>query len=283
MGYEQRIILLRQGSVLAECGPMRLRISAWVGRLPQPEEAVRAAQESMSFLEQVAAVRPQLSEAWGSVSKERLGPLGRKMWESVALVGDPDLTPMAAVAGSIADSVADFLAERGMTKVIVENGGDIAFRLARGERISVGVRPRVDRKELTHCLKLDGTNTSWGVATSGLGGRSFTRGIAWSATVLATSASKADAAATAVANATWVPCAHVKRAKAGELDPGSDIAKLEVTLDVGKLPLDVATKGLEKGLAKALGLKAQGVIEGAFLCVGSLSGSIGLEDILEAV
>lgn len=274
--------MLGGGSVLAECGPMRLRISAWVGRLPQPLEALRAAQESMSFLEQVAADRPVLFGAWGSVCKEKLGPLGRGMWESVAMVGDPDLTPMAAVAGAIADKAADFLASRGMTKVIVENGGDVALRLAQGEKIVVGVRPRVDREGLSHCLRLGGEKPSWGVATSGLGGRSFTRGIAWSATVLAQRASTADAAATAVANATWIPCGQVRRAKAAQLDPYSDIAKLEVTLEVGELPFEVASKGLEKGLARALDLKAAGVIEGAFLCVGSLCGSVGLEDILEA-
>lgn len=282
MGYEQRITLLGQGSVMAECGPMRLRISAWVGRLPQPQEAIRAARESMGFLEQVALDRPLLFEAWGFVRKERLGPLGRGMLESVALIGDPDLTPMAAVAGTIADKAADFLACRGMTKVIVENGGDIALRLAQGEKAAVGVRPRVDRGELSHCLRLDGAKPSWGVATSGLGGRSFTRGIAWSATVLAHRASSADAAATAVANATWVPCKQARRAKAGELDPHSDIAHLEVTLEVGELPVDVASKALEQGLAKATELRATGVIEGAFLCVGPLWGSVGLEGFLEA-
>lgn len=283
MQKDQRIELLGEGSVLAECGPMRLRISAWVGRLPQPREAMRAAREAMGFLEQVAADRPLLFKAWGSVCKERLGPLGRDMWESAAMVGDPDLTPMAAVAGSIADRAADFLASRGMTRVIVENGGDIALRLAQGEKVAVGIRARVDRGELSNCLRLGGAKCScWGVATSGLGGRSFTRGMAWSATVLAQRASVADAAATAVANATWVPCGQVRRAMAGQLDPNSDIAHLEVTLEVGELPVEVASRGLEQGLARAHELKAAGIIEGAFLCVGPLSGSVGLQGVLEA-
>lgn len=282
MAYEQRITLLGEGSVLAECGPMRLRISAWVGKLPQPGEAMRAARESMSILKQAAADRPLLLGPWGSVSKERLGPLGQEMWKSVAVVGDPDLTPMAAVAGSIADGVADFLAFRGMTKVIVENGGDVALRLAQGEKVAVGVRPRLESRELSHCLRLEGIRPSWGVATSGFGGRSFTRGIAWSATVLAHRASTADAAATAVANATWVPCRQVRRARAGEVDPHSDIAHLEVTLELGEVPLNAASKGLQQGLARAQELKAAGVIEGAFLCVGALTGSVGLEGVLEA-
>lgn len=283
MGYEQEISLLRDGSVLVECGPMRLRIWAWMGRLAQPKEAMRAAQESIGLLEQAAAQRPWLMASWKSVCKDRLGSLGHRMWQSVAMVGDPDLTPMAAVAGSIADGVADFLEARGLTRVIVENGGDIALRLAPGERVQVGLRPRVDRKRVSHSLGLDGSRASWGVATSGLGGRSFTRGIAWSATVVAPRASIADAAATAVANATWFPCGQARRVMAGQLDPDSDIAKLEVTVGVGRLPLDVASRGLEKGLARAAGLRARGVIEGAFLCVGSMCGSVGLGDLLEAV
>ncbi len=283
MGYEQEISLLRDGSVLVECGPMRLRIWAWMGRLSQPKEAMRAAQESIGLLEQAAAQRPWLTASWESVCQERLGSLGHRMWQSVAMVGDPDLTPMAAVAGSIADGVADFLEARGLTRVIVENGGDIALRLAPGEKVQVGLRPRVDRKRVSHSLGLDGSRASWGVATSGLGGRSFTRGIAWSATVVAPRASIADAAATAVANATWFPCEQARRVRAGQLDPDSDIAKLEVTVGVGRLPLDVASRGLEKGLARAADLRARGVIEGAFLCVGSMCGSVGLGDLLEAV
>ncbi|MEJ5375548.1 MAG: UPF0280 family protein [bacterium] len=266
---------------MAECGPMRLRIWAWVGRLAQPQEAIRAAGESIGFLEQVSADRYLLKDPWGSVCKERLQYLGRAMWESVAMVGDPDLTPMASVAGTIADSVADLLAGRGMTRVIVENGGDVALRLTQGETVAVGIRPRVEKGRLTHRLRLEGSSPSWGVATSGLGGRSLTRGIAWSATVLAQRASVADAAATAVANATWVPCQQVERVRAEQLDPDSDIAGLEVTLRVGELPREVASKGLEQGLARAESLRAKGVIKGAFLCVGSLWGSVGLGKLLE--
>ncbi len=281
MGYEQIRTFLGDGSVLAECGPMRLRIWAWVGKLAQPQEAIRAAGESIGFLEQVSSDRFLLKDPWGSVCKERLQSLGRSMWESVAMVGDPDLTPMASVAGTIADRVADFLVRRGMTRVIVENGGDVALRLAQGETVAVGIRPRVEKGRLTHRLRLEGSSPSWGVATSGLGGRSLTRGIAWSATVVAQRASVADAAATAVANATWVPCQQVERVRAEQLDPDSDIAGLEVTLRVGELPREAASKALEQGLARAKSLMTKGVIKGAFLCVGSLWASVGLGEFLE--
>ena len=283
MGYERRITLLKDGSAVAECGPMRIRISAWVGRLAQPQEAMRAARESMAFLEDVARDRQRLMASWASVAHSDLGSVGRRMWESVAMVGDQDLTPMASVAGTIAEEVADFLAGRGMTRVIVDNGGDIAFRLTQGEEVRVGLRPKVSQGLVSHFLLLEGSRSSWGVATSGLGGRSLTRGIAWAATVLAERASLADAAATAVANATWVDCPEAKRTKAGDLDPGSDIAHLEVTVEVGGLPEEVARLGLEKGLERASRLMEKGVILGAFVCVGSVSGSVGLAQRLQVI
>ena len=110
---------------------------------------------------------------------------------------------MAAVAGTIADATADFLAESGLTRVIVNNGGDVAVRLAEGEKVSVGIRPDVNRPRVSHRLLLAPEMDIGGVCTSGLGGRSFTRGIASAATVFANRAAIADAAATAVANATF--------------------------------------------------------------------------------
>lgn len=282
MGYEHRIEVLGDGSVLAECGPMRLRISARVGRLLQPQEAMRAAKESIRILEEVAAHKSLLSSPWPGISEVGLRGVALEMLTSVAMVGDQDLTPMAAVAGTIADWVADHLAERGMTRVIVDNGGDIAIRLQEGETVRVGLRAGLADPEIRHVLVLEGCVSGWGVATSGLGGRSFTRGIALAATVLAKSASLADAAATAVANATWVPCAEVRQVRAGDLDPDSDIAQLPVTVEVGDLSREVASRGLAQGLNRASALLDKGVIIGAFLAVGGLSGSVGLGQRLQA-
>ena len=64
-------------------------------------------------------------------------PLAESMVESVQALCEKDLTPMAAVAGTIADGVADFLFDRGMTKVVVDNGGDIAARCKEGESVRV--------------------------------------------------------------------------------------------------------------------------------------------------
>lgn len=277
MRYEKRIETMEDGSAWAESGPMRLRIWAWVGKVPQPHEAKRAAVGSLEILQEVASQRAVLSRPWQQIQPAALHGVAEQMLMSVSTVGDVDLTPMAAVAGAIADEVADRLARRGMTKVIVDNGGDIAVRLGQGDEVRVGLRPRLGEEGISHLLLLDGLEASWGVATSGLGGRSFTRGMAHAATILACRASLADAAATSVANATLVPCPQVRQTRAGDLDPESDIAQLPVTVEVAGLPEEIASMGLQRGMKRAQQLAKAGVILGAFLLVGCLHGSFGLD------
>jgi ApbE superfamily uncharacterized protein (UPF0280 family) len=172
---------------------------------------------------------------------------------------------MAAVAGSIADAVADFLADRGMTKVVVNNGGDVAVRLRPGSSAVVGLRPVISSRDVPFSWKLTGDRPSWGVATSGLGGRSFTRGVASAATVVARTASMADAAATSVANASFVRDRHVIQRPAGELDCNTDIPRMPVTVQVGLLPPAKVSRALGQAGAFARQLVERDVILGAFV------------------
>jgi hypothetical protein len=265
--FEKTIHRLQGGSVLAECGPMRLVISAFLGNLPQPDMAFRAAKKSFVFLEAVAEERRHLGRQFRKSMHKGENALVARMVESVSAVGDEDLTPMAAVAGTLADEVADFLFVRGMTKVVVENGGDLSVRLRGDESVAVGIRPRVDAQEISHAITLDPSRTAWGVATSGLGGRSLTRGVASGATVVAETASFADAAATAVANASFVEDEQVIRRPAEELDPYTDIPGLLVTVKAG--PLSEAKKSLAVGQAmqRAEELVSRNIILGAFVAV----------------
>ena len=235
MPYEKSIHQLQGGAVLVECGPMRLVIEARIGRVAQPQQATRAAEQAVRFLEGVAQARPFLGRDHRELISRVADPLALKMAASVQAVGDHDLTPMAAVAGTLADAVADYLFERGMTRVFVDNGGDAAIRNCDGEPVTVGIRPRVDSADIAHVVVLGPERTSWGVATSGLGGRSLTRGVVDAATIVAADASLADAAATAVANAGCIADDAVVRKPAEALDPHTDIAGLEVTLRVGEL------------------------------------------------
>ena len=55
-----------------------------------------------------------------------------------------NLTSLAAVAGSVADQVADAAFELGADKVIVNNGGDTAIRLGGQAIATVGVKQSSD-------------------------------------------------------------------------------------------------------------------------------------------
>ena len=224
---------------MAEWGPMRLLISAFVGKTPRQDMNLRAAEKAFDCLERVAKQKELLRKPRHITPHASWNPLALKMLESVQGVGDKDLTPMAAVAGTISDRVADFLFARGMTKVIVNNGGDIALRLRAPHSVRVGLRETVENAEFSRVLFLnvpsEKEGESFGVATSGLGGRSLTRGIATAATVIAETASVADAAATAVANASFVEHPGVIRRPAETVDPQTDIPGIPVTVQVGDL------------------------------------------------
>jgi len=201
MTYEYYIGTIDEEAVLVECGPMRLVIRAWHGEQPQLDLSRQAGQKSIAFLERIAGCRTQLNRPVAHDVQPPENGLAAEMIGAVKAIGDEDLTPMAAVAGTIADAVADWLAGQNMDRVIVDNGGDIAIRLKAGQAATVGIRPRIDSLQVSHVLHLDGRRPSWGVTTSGVGGRSLTRGIASAVTVVAAKASAADAAATAIGNA----------------------------------------------------------------------------------
>jgi hypothetical protein len=264
MPYEKAIHMLSGGGVMAECGPMRLMIRAWVGRVPQPGAAARAAAEAMAFLERLARVRPLLGGGWRERLPRLREPLALKMAASVAEVGDADLTPMAAVAGTIADAVADFLVGRGQTRVIVENGGDVAVRIGDGEAVTVGIRPEVAEARIGQVIALGPERSSWGVATSGLGGRSLTRGVVSAAMVVAGDAASADAAATAVANASLVEDDAIICRPAEAIDPHTDIPGLAVTVAVGPLAERVRDLALSRAIGRAEELIGRGVVFGAY-------------------
>lgn len=266
---DRRIMELPGGrALLAENGPMRLVIQAWEGPAPRLDLAAEAAGYAFECLACVAGQLAVLKRPGGSIDRLPSEPLAREMIASVRAVGDADLTPLAAVAGTLADAVADRLFGRGLSRVIVDNGGDIAIRLAPGETARVGLRPEIAHPAISHVLTLDGRHSSWGVTTSGLGGRSFTCGIASAVTAVARSASLADAAATAVANACFAPGADVLRVPAAQLDPNTDIPELLVTVAVGDLTGAQRCEALSNALRKAEVLTRKGVIRGALAAVG---------------
>jgi ApbE superfamily uncharacterized protein (UPF0280 family) len=270
MTYEYHIGGLDEEAVIAECGPMRLVIRAWKKGQPQIEVARKAAEKSIRYLEQIARCRLLLSRPISEAVKWPKGDLAVQMISNVKAIGDDDLTPMAAVAGTIADAVADWLVDQKMDRVIVDNGGDIALRLEAGETATVGIRPQIDNLLVSHVLHLDAGQASWGVTTSGVGGRSLTRGIASAVTVVAANASVADAAATAIGNACFVEDGGIVQLPAERLDPNTDLAGLLVTTKVGKLLPGKVLKAVENARQKAELLSQRKIILGAYIALQNM-------------
>ncbi len=266
MTYRTNIQMLGNGRLLAECGPMRLVIEAWRGPVFQRESCIRAAREAFHFLERIARQRPRLSCRYQEAPRSMDDFSALKMIRSVMAV-DRELTPMAAVAGTIADLTASVLFSRDMTRVIVNNGGDIAIRLAPGESVKVGVRSDVAQSTLVDILSIGDGRRSWGVATSGLGGRSLTRGVASAATVIAGSASVADAAATSIANASYIADRTVIQRPAEQLDAQTDIPGIMVTIQAGPFTEAKKNLALAGAMQKTEALLRKGLICGAYIVV----------------
>ena len=175
------------------------------------------------------------------------------------------ITPMAAVAGSVADEIlAAMLAGRKLDRAYVNNGGDSALHLADSQSMKLAVAGTgngfADR------IVIRAKDPVRGVATSGWRGRSFSLGIADAVTVLAPTGAAADAAATIIANAVDLP-GHkaVQRESARSLAPDSDLGDRRVTTDVGALAPREVAEALESGLAAADVLRRRGLVEAAAL------------------
>ena len=267
--WESQILTLDDQVVVVECGPMRMFIDGSFEGVRQPDLCQRAGAAAIGFLEEIAKHRDSVMMPAMSLTEPPAGLLVHTMWVAASIIGDVDLTPMAAVAGTIADATADLLAKSGLTRVIVNNGGDVAVRLAKGEKVSVGIRPDVNRPRVSHRLLLVPELGIGGVCTSGLGGRSFTRGIASAATVFADRAAIADAAATAVANATFIKGPTVHQRLAEKIDPDTDLRGAEVVTSVGLLSDDKIKMALEQGITRAQELIDRDVIKGACVALKS--------------
>ncbi|WP_425058279.1 hypothetical protein SCACP_29240 [Sporomusa carbonis] len=255
------------GKVRLDYGPVQMTIGAQAGCVPLTETAQQAACYAMNVLAELADYH-KIAASWQQdiADSNNLPAVLQRMLAAVKRAGDITLTPMAAVAGTIADLTADWLLAQGATKAIVNNGGDIAVRLTGTQTTVVGIAPAIGLKP-THALPLDAGRGIGGIATSGLGGRSFTKGIATAAVVAAGTAAVADACATSVGNATYVEHPAVKVAWAEHLDPNTDIRGHRVVREVGLLPTAAVEQALMNGWTRAVELYKQGVIAGAAIFV----------------
>ncbi len=214
------------------------------------------------------------------------GVISRRMWWACHPFHSVYITPMAAVAGAVAQELIGAYARDGVRRAWINNGGDIALHLAEGASVNVGVvsdisqhtpfglslsKPPSTSSGRTELAGVDGSFTVdaampvRGIATSGWRGRSFSLGIADSVTVLAKTAAMADAAATIIANAVDIDDPRIVRRPANELKDDTDLGDLLVTVDMPMLPPDAVQAALERGRRRADDLRRDGLIHSALL------------------
>ncbi len=247
-------------------GPIDLIIEAF-GPTPEIEAAYEQAWRRFpAILPELAAELPILRRPMGGAMPALQGAVARRMAEAVWPFRRRFITPMAAVAGCVAeDMLAALIAGRSLAKAYVNDGGDIALHLTPGERFAAAIVADIAEPDLAGRAEIAAGDPVRGIATSGQGGRSFSLGIADAVTVLACRAGEADAAATLIADAVDIDHPAILRRPAASLDPDSDLGELLVTVAVGPLsPAEVAA-ALVNGDARAREYADAGLIQAAML------------------
>lgn len=246
-------------------GPIDLVIECW----GEPTEVERAHEQAWqrfqdvleTLVSELSVLRAPLTGAYPLLR----GPVARRMvaacWPHRAVF----VTPMAAVAGAVADEMlAALLAGRTLSKACVNDGGDIAFHVTPGESLAAGIVNDPRQPMLNASLRL---TSSCGIATSGWRGRSQSFGIADAVTVLARNAAAADAAATLIANAVNADHPSIRRTPAREVRHDSDLGDRLVTVAVEPLPDRLVIQALEGGLEVANSMRAAGLLDAAYLAL----------------
>jgi uncharacterized protein len=249
-------------------GPIDIIVEAF-GAASEVEVAYRgAADRFVGILDELCSELQFLRRPARETGDLPSGAIARRMLAAVKpYASQIFITPMAAVAGAVAEEILEALiAAARLSRAYVNDGGDIALHLAPGETFVVGMVERPDRASLFGTTMIKSGDPIRGIATSGWRGRSFSLGIADAVTVLADTAAMADAAATVVANAVDLPGhPRVARVRACDLAPDSDLGERLVTQSVGELTPDEIDNALEAGIRLAESLRGAGLIRAAAL------------------
>lgn len=275
MTGEPQVALLADGRRLhLQHGPIDIIAQAF-GETETCRQAYRRAVSRFNtilaeLVEELALLRRPVTDAGVPVA----GVVARRMVAAVWPHRAVYITPMAAVAGAVADELMAAMVQEPQAvkslagtpaKAYVNNGGDIALHLAPGQRFRAGIVANQDLPAIDAMVELHHGMPVRGLATSGWRGRSCSLGIADAVTVLAGNAAEADAAATLIANA--VDCAHpaIRRSPANLLHDDTDLGDLPVTVEVGALPGRLVEQALDRGAACAFAMREAGLIFAASL------------------
>ena len=269
---EPQVGLLPDGRLHLQHGPIDLLIGM-AGQMDATRQASEAAMHRFStVLGELVAELPLLrTPLVGNAPPQPHSLIGRRMVDGCWPHRNVFITPMAAVAGSVADEIAAAMIEAApdLLSLHVNNGGDVAVHVASDAPVRIGLIADLRAAVPQGFVTITRNSGIGGVATSGWRGRSFSLGIADAVTVLARDAATADAAATIIANAVTVEDRAILRQPARVLDPDSDLGDLQVTTGVGEIApakVDaallagrvVAQSLIDRGLIAAVALALQG-------------------------
>jgi len=250
---------LPDGRLHLHHGPIDIIAQAWGDPATVAQAEQRACARFGSVLAELVSELPALRRNDGTVS----GQIAQRMAGATLPFRPAFITPMAAVAGAVADTLLAEFALPGILRAYVNNGGDIALHLAPSESLTCAIAARAG---LPDRITIRSADKVRGIATSGWRGRSWSFGIADSVTVLAPSAAMADAAATMIANAVTLPDhPGIQRRAACEMQADSDLGTREVTVGVTGLTENDIARALTAGESAAHQFRARGLIEAAAL------------------
>lgn len=250
-----------------EIGPASLVITG--EKDGKPFSFIRQEVEDLvaGILREIGECLPVLRQkAYRIRNVSRLPEVAKRMTQAATMVDEATLTPMAAVAGAVADMVKEHFQMEGLDLLTVNNGGDLSIFNRTGRPLKVGIGDIVTGKATPCVMTIEGIH-DFGMATSGFGGRSLTLGLADIVTAVGKTAAIADAAATYICNHTNAESPSVIRKKASLVDPETDIPGEEVTVSVGALSPQLVADALEAGLAAAQALKERNIIDDAALAL----------------
>jgi len=267
---DDHVRILCPGQVFFDYGPVSMVVSATREGRGDTELCRSAVHIIEAGLGELRLSLEMLRRYPPEVEREGLSGVALAMAQAVLAAGDPYLTPMAAVAGSLSDAVADYLQAQGAEKAVANNGGDIALRLGAGQSLSLGILYDICSSGVDQVVCLKTGKGIGGVATSGLGGRSLATGIASGVTVFSERCADADALATLLVGRSYIESPAVHTCRAGELDPDSDISELQAVVGLEPLSTGEKARSLEQVIAEA---KLQYHRGGLLACIATVQGS----------
>ena len=275
IGDPPQVVLLDNGRRLhLHHGPIDLIIEQQDPLAPQAYE--RAAKRFETLLSSLVTELPLLRRATAA-GHQFADPVAGRMQRATEKFLPAFVTPMASVAGAVADEIlAAMTCSPATGKTYVNNGGDCAFHIPPGDHFKLAVAASIPAM-----IEVPATAGIRGVATSGWGGRSFSLGIADSVTVLAETAAQADAAATLLANTVDLP-GHpaIHRVPASALAPDSDLGDRLVTRQVAPLSKDEIAMALDGGRQLAAQMAQRGLIAAALITLQGAARVVGDDSLI---